>query len=295
MSLVASSFKYNTLQNYKRSWNTFINFLLTKNIPLVFPFAQHHILSFILHLSQNNLKSSSIRSYLSAIAFMHKLYSFPDPTSSYLISRLLKGNENIQKAPTIKLLPITKHLNHALLSNMSNTLPPYETILFSSVFSLSYFFCLRSSEVTSSNTSSHTLSLDDICIDNSNLSKLTISFKSFKHSLEPVSITYKSNGDKHCPLKYLVNFLSVRGNLPGPLFLLENKRPLTRNYYSTVIKQCISNLNQNPARYNTHSFRIGRATDLALKGVPSSFIKSAGRWNSNAYEKYIRPSKIYVN
>ena len=35
---------------------------------------------------------------------------------------------------------------------------------------------------------------------------------------------------------------------------------------------------------------IGRATSLAISGVPSDQIMKLGRWKSNAFSSYIRPS-----
>ena len=40
--------------------------------------------------------------------------------------------------------------------------------------------------------------------------------------------------------------------------------------------------------FKTHSFRIGRATDLAAEGVNADTIKMMGRWSSNVFCKYIR-------
>ena len=43
-------------------------------------------------------------------------------------------------------------------------------------------------------------------------------------------------------------------------------------------------------RYNTHSFRICRATQLAKDNATEATIKSTGGWKSAAYNKYIRPN-----
>ena len=43
-------------------------------------------------------------------------------------------------------------------------------------------------------------------------------------------------------------------------------------------------------RYNTHSFRIGRTTNMMLEGYSEAQIKVAGRWISNAFIRYSRPS-----
>ena len=40
--------------------------------------------------------------------------------------------------------------------------------------------------------------------------------------------------------------------------------------------------------YNTHSFRVGKASDMAVAGVPEAVIRKAGRWSSDAFKRYIR-------
>ena len=44
----------------------------------------------------------------------------------------------------------------------------------------------------------------------------------------------------------------------------------------------------NPIEYNTHSFRIVRATDMLKQGYTDAQVCMAGRWNSKAYKKYIK-------
>ena len=43
-------------------------------------------------------------------------------------------------------------------------------------------------------------------------------------------------------------------------------------------------------RLNGHSFRIGAATTTSVVGLPDFTIKSLGRWSSDAFQGYIRPS-----
>ena len=40
--------------------------------------------------------------------------------------------------------------------------------------------------------------------------------------------------------------------------------------------------------YNTHSFRIGAATSAKQAGISDVHIKTLGRWQSDAYQRYIR-------
>jgi hypothetical protein len=50
----------------------------------------------------------------------------------------------------------------------------------------------------------------------------------------------------------------------------------------------------DPDLYNTHSFRFGRATDMATQGYTDIQIRMAGRWSSAAYKKYIKPHIIVI-
>ena len=46
----------------------------------------------------------------------------------------------------------------------------------------------------------------------------------------------------------------------------------------------------DPARFSTHSLRIGGASALAAAGVPDYVILDMGRWKSLAFLAYVRRS-----
>jgi hypothetical protein len=53
-------------------------------------------------------------------------------------------------------------------------------------------------------------------------------------------------------------------------------------------KRSLSTLGLRNSRLTSHSFRIGRANTFAIEGLPDDEIKRLGRWESNAYLRYIR-------
>ena len=62
-----------------------------------------------------------------------------------------------------------------------------------------------------------------------------------------------------------------------PLFIKSNKKPFTRTQLSCTLKACLEIERMPSDRYNTHSFRIGRLTQLAKDNATEATIKSTGR------------------
>ena len=68
----------------------------------------------------------------------------------------------------------------------------------------------------------------------------------------------------------------------------------TSNEASAFVKELVQLSGHNPADYSPHSMRIGAATTMAHRGstaqdIPQD-IQRAGRWSSDAYKIYTRPS-----
>ena len=73
------------------------------------------------------------------------------------------------------------------------------------------------------------------------------------------------------------------------LFMLANGAPVSRSDIKTILTTFVQKTHlSNPERYKGHSFRIGGATSLAQRGVPSHLIQIFGRWKSDCYKLYIR-------
>ena len=90
-----------------------------------------------------------------------------------------------------------------------------------------------------------------------------------------------------CPVRALVQYLHLRGSNPGPLFLLSDGTPLSRQWLASSIRSILSSAGV-PGWFSGHSFRIGAATSVAAHGIPDHLIKTLGRWSSDAYQLYIR-------
>ena len=93
-----------------------------------------------------------------------------------------------------------------------------------------------------------------------------------------------------CPVAALLDYLAIRGPAPGMLFCLEDGRPLKRKAFTASIQQALSISGLDGTQFNGHSFRIGAATTASAVGLSDSTIKVLGRWSSDAFQGYIRPS-----
>ena len=123
-------------------------------------------------------------------------------------------------------------------------------------------------------------------------STVTLHLSSYKHSVNAADIVITCT-----PImaKILSEYLVLRGNHRGPFFCSVNHSPFSRNTFVSFMKELLDDLKLNPQHYNSHSFRIGKATDMAQQGFSEIEICTLGRWKSDAYKAYLKPEFIYSN
>ena len=292
LELLPDSLATSSQASYNKHWSVFHNFMQDVINEPSLPASPFHMNLFITHLHSKELKVSSIRSHLSAIAFTHKLHNMLDPTNSFITAKLLDAIKKKSPIPN-KRLPITHNVLKGLINNTSLELSPYDTRLFNSLFLLMYHACLRVSEVATARNNHHTLTCSNITITRRHI---TVRFTTYKHSNgSQQRMRVLATGDKYCPVRALRKYLKVRGTKSGPLFVNRLGQGIARSKIASALKQCLKYITSRPANYNTHSFCIGKITDLAANGYTTSQLISAGRWKSNAFKKYIKPQLVIMN
>lgn len=287
--LLNSALQPSTRLSYLKIWKHLLRFLTSIDKSTRLPIKMKYIGIYVTHLWKMHFKPSSIKTYLSAISYFHKVQQMPDPCNNFLIRQLVKGTTKRHKSNKPKFRPFSKDILCDTIQIISKLYNYYDAYLYKSLFTLAYYACLRASEAVVTTSDLHTLTFDNIHIDAQNNS-LVFKFNSYKHCNHPTD-TFIINSIPQCsfcPVLNLKKYLSVRPSYQGPLFISKDGTPVTRNGYANAIKTCITEINKDPSHYNTHSLRIGRATDLALAGVSPEVIKTTGRWSSSAYLKYIR-------
>ena len=104
------------------------------------------------------------------------------------------------------------------------------------------------------------------------------------------SVSLGAMGTELCPVAAILDYLQARGGAPGPLFIDADGSPLRRKLFVFRVRAALTQAGVKGEHFNGHSFRIGTATSASQAGVAESTIKVLGRWQSMAYQGYIRPA-----
>ena len=86
----------------------------------------------------------------------------------------------------------------------------------------------------------------------------------------------------------ILAYVAARPRGSGPLFLFKDGSFLTRDKLVAAVRLALQHAGMNASQYSGHSFRIGAATTAAQVGIEDSVVKMLGRWESSAYQRYIR-------
>ena len=251
-----------------------------------------------------SIKYSSIKGYLAAVRHFHIRHGFVlDLNKCLRLQLVCRGIKRSQGTKLTRVrLPITiKHLRlfHSLLA-ISYT-PNYDSVMLWATMTLAFFGFLRLGELTSNTKFSpeEHLSPDDIRFLPSweNVDHMSVHIKISKTDPFRAGQT-KFVGKTHqpvCPVQAMMAYLSIRTPTPGPLFIHETGKPLTKEALTLETRQLLSNSGFTPSHYAGHSYRIGAATTAASVGLPPWLIKTLGRWSSDCFERYVRcPQPLIV-
>ena len=288
-NLISNAISKDTKQSYESNFNGFISFLRGLKISSGLPVNPGHEVLYISHLYQSGLAYSTILSKLSSIAYFHKLYSHPDPTTHFLVQKTLLGVKKLRPSADIRQ-PLTFSMLLQIMDIFSTNIhPSYPTALYKAMISVSFFACLRPGEVTHSQNN---IQFKNVLLSHNNLA---ITFQTFKHYHgRPVTINIPKQGGRACPVYLLSQYLSVRGRDSGPLFVLSSSKPVPYSEFRNLFAQLNSHL-PGDTNITPHSCRIGGATHASITGMSQDNIQRLGRWHSSAYKNYIRIDSFSVS
>ena len=263
-----------------------------------YPATEEGLLLFIAHLHEAKLAHGTIKSYLAAIRYeqIRRGWDNPQIHSMPWVEYVLKG---VKATPVSsrRRLPITPAILLAMKRVWQAEANGRNAKMLWAACCLCFCGFLRSGEITCPTEDSFdprsNLSIANVKVDNRHTpTAIQVTIKSLK--TDP----FRQVGDLHigvatgppCPVAAVLSYMVARGNTPGPLFIWEDGRCLTRERFVAGVRAALEAAGYVANDYAGHSFRIGAATTAAQCGIQDYLIKTLGRWESSAYTRYIRTS-----
>ena len=245
---------------------------------------------FVTHLAQLVHHATII---IKAVRALHIEQGFADPLVNCLrLQQVLCGVKRSRCDSRATRHPVTDCTLLIILKSLDLNIPDHT--MFWAACNLACFGFLRSAKVTVPTLASFSpdvhLSLDDIAVDSYEVpTLLCVHLKASKTDpfRKGCFIHIGRGNSLLCAVQSLIAYLHVRSKGPGPLFLLQDFRPLYRAALTDWFRRILSAASI-PGSFSSHSFHIGAATVAAHNGVPDHLIQALGRWSSNAYQLYIR-------
>ncbi len=306
-SLINAALANSTWSKYRSGYNAFVCFEAHRKRCADWPLPIETVRAFVVWChSTRKLAPSTIRTYLSALKFIHSLRGFSashidqDP----LVSLLIKGATHIfTSCPTsvntrqVVSFPLLLVLGHKIATSDWDglTKQTYWTLC-----TTAFFGSFRLGEILAPLESEFSPASDLTWMDVRASSPTSILIrikqpKSGEKEGEYVDL-FPFDNYNCCPVLALNSLrekqLAVGMSDPSlPVFRLQNGRNITRQYFNRTLAQLLPDLCQ-PGK-NTilcHSFRSGIPSTLAMFPhlASSDLIKGWGRWASDCYQRYTR-------
>ena len=263
--------------------------------PIVLPVTVAQLSVFVSYLHTEGYAPASIVAHTSSIGYLHRLTGLANPVSATIIQKLLAGVTKISP-PSPPRLPITIGILVALIEGVDQVIVHhYHKALIKAMLTVGFFGLMRIGELTKSKDNQVPLNYSQVTFLPTYVS---ISITHFKHNqkLLPVEIPIQYQSfPQICPVRNLTYYLSLRGYHEGPLFAFPTLAPIPRQFFAKHLSRLISFTGFQGDRYKSHSLRIGGASYYASLGYTDSQLRLLGRWDSNAFIRYIRSARALSN
>ena len=263
-------------------------------------------------LIDNNLKSTSVRSYISAIRAVLTENTIEINDNKFLLNSLTRACK-LQNDKIITRLPIRKDLFLLLVKEIGayygqqNRNQPYLVFLYRVMFTAAYYGLLRIGEISQG---PHIILAKNVHmgINKNKIQFVLNSSKTHSQGGKPqlVKIVQKplkqEKDRKSCALiakqmhfnlfsvlhKYIKVRPMIRDLQSEQFFVFSDNAPVRPEHLRCLLKWLLINLNLPYECYSMHSTRVGRASDLLDYGLSVETIKKIGRWKLNAVFTYLR-------
>ena len=298
LELVVEQLKNNrhresTKLNYYDIWKCFNHFYIKLDRK---PHSwEQRLVLFVGYLIDNNRKSSTIRSYISAIKSILSDWKIKinhqDAQLSSLIHACCIKNDRIATR-----LPVYRELLHILIDKLELILlnQPYLTCMYKAVFLTAYYGLFRIGKIS---LSKHVLKAKDVHVGKNKLKMMFVLHSSKTHNKgnkqQIVKLSAESDNARtlYCPFRALKLFISERRSYKDdhePIFIFKDRSPVKPVHLRLIMKKLLVAVGFDYGLYCFHGIRTGRACDLYKLGFSVETIRKMGRWKSSAIYTYLQ-------
>ena len=258
----------------------------------ILPCSVTQIALFVVNLHHQGMAPKTISTYLSAVSYVHKIRGLNDPTQAFLVRKLTTGAYRLRPSYDLRL-PITiPILNRLILSLQYTTTCRYDYVLFRAMYLFAFETFARIGEITSNHPKAPSVvQFSDVSMfAEQGRQQVEVTFRQFKHNLmkRPHRIIFGRESACYSAVAAISEYLQLRDPTEGPFFCSVVGKPIPRSVFDQQLHRSLNFCQLDNARYKGHSFCIGAASHKAELGCSDVLIRSLGRWNSNAYKKYLR-------
>jgi len=252
-----------------------------------YPVTEANLMNFLAQRQASGTSVSSLRVSLQALRHYHVVSGYDTTVfASPRVKLLIQGALRTDTAqPTTRLRNgVTPSQLGAIASHLKGApYTPHESAMLWSAVSLAYHGLLRVSEYTSTNVSKQ-LTMNRFHLTADTLT-IELPFTKTCQYGQGKNISVARTDSLTCPVSAMASYLHQRGLAPGPVFVHQSGTPLRAAAVNDMLRRALPG-----QAISSHSLRIGGATVASSRGVSDQALKAAGRWSSNAYQRYVRVS-----
>jgi hypothetical protein len=211
--LLKASLAQSTSGSYTRAVVKLIIFRAKLDLGANWPVSSSQVVAFLAYLSIQGFAPSTIFAQLSAIAFVHKINGWEDPTECFIIRIMREGARRLNSSADLRrpiTFPILKQLIEVLPSYCKSS---YEVLLFRAAFTLAFFGFLRVGEfacTSKCSDASRVIAIDDLSFLSKDQLVVIIRYSKTDQAGKSSSLTLDSSSDAlWCPVSSMKFFFGM--------------------------------------------------------------------------------------
>ena len=286
--LVVHGLAHNSRKTYSNASSKYINFCSMYGLDPT-NISEYQVLRFITYLTSLSLSISTIRVYIAGVRAWAIANNLPvpdiyQPRVKWALKAVAK-----QGPPPSSVPPLGYSVLDSLLPRVPKT---YDNLMLVAAMLLAYYGCFRSAEFCPNPSTAPPLTPNNITFHHAeNHHYMKVNVRASKTSIHGFKAIIGCSGTFVCSLCWMRSYLAVRPfPKTDPLFINSRGIPLSHSIMTKSMRELMTITGLPPLEYTPHSLRAGSATDAAQRGLPDSAIQQLGRWRSDAFKVYLRPS-----